>query len=294
MDTPDILKLGEKYGLVLQEEMTFNEMGLDFKVVFANAEDGSPWVLRIPRREDMADRIWQERKILNLAKKNLSVAVPDWKIANHEFIAYPLLPDKPVLSYDAATYEVIWYMDHHSKIFLPSLAKVLVELHDIPTIEAEEMGIKSLTPEMARQEMKDKIDFVKKEVGIGTELENRWLKWLDNDKLWPEFSTFIHGDLYAGHILTTKQGEIKGIIDWSEGQVSDPSIDFSGHMSVFGEESLKDLISHYERMGGKVWQKMFEHTIERHSASALNYAFFAITTQSQDHLEAAKAQLGLH
>jgi macrolide phosphotransferase len=293
MDTLDIIKLAEKYGLTLQEEMFFNEMGLDFKVVFAKTDDGLPWVLRIPRREDMADRILQENKILNLAKKNLSVAVPDWKIANHELIAYPLLQDKPVLSYDATTYEVTWFMDQKSPNFVPSLAKVLLELHNISTIEAETVGIKSLTPEMARQVMKERLELVKKEVGIGTELENRWLKWLDNDKIWPGFSTFIHGDLYAGHILTTKQGEITGIIDWSEGQVSDPSIDFSGHISVFGEESLKDLIFQYERMGGKTWEKMFEHTVERQSASALNYAFFAITTQSQDHLEAAKIQLGL-
>jgi len=293
MNTQDILKLAARQGLQLNDNMTFNEMGIDFKVVFATALDGLPWVLRIPRRTDMGNRILEESKILALAKKHLSVAVPNWKIANQELIAYPLLQDKPVLTYDAETYEVTWYMDKDNPRFVPSLAKVLVELHSIPILEAEAIGIKILTPEMVRQEIQDRVALVKSELGIDTKLENRWRKWLENDQLWPDFSTFIHGDLYAGHILVSEAGEISGIIDWSEGQVSDPSMDFSGHISVFGEESLKDLISEYEKLGGKVWKNMYEQAVERHAASPLNYAFFAISTKSEEHLQAAKVQLGL-
>jgi len=293
MNTQDILNLAAKHGLQLNDNMTFNEMGIDFKVVFATALDGLPWVLRIPRRTDMGNRILEESKILALAKKHLSVAVPNWKIANQELIAYPLLQEKPVLTYDAETYELTWYMDKGNPNFVPSLAKVLVELHSIPILEAEAMGIKILTPEMVRQEISDRIKLVKSEVGIGSELENRWRRWLDNDPLWPVFSSFIHGDLYAGHILANETGEISGIIDWSEGQVGDPSMDFSGHISVFGEESLKGLISEYEKLDGKVWKNMYEQAVERHAASPLNYAFFAISTKSEEHIQAAKMQLGL-
>ncbi|RAJ93193.1 macrolide phosphotransferase [Larkinella arboricola] len=103
----------------------------------------------------------------------------------------------------------------------------------------------------------------------------------------------MHGDLYAGHILAAKNGAISGIIDWSEGQVSDPSIDFSGHLSVFGEESLKELLSEYKKLGGMVWEGMFEQTVERHAAAPLLYGLFAIATNSDTHIEAAKVQLGL-
>lgn len=293
MNPQDILKLAERNGLQLKDEMTFNEMGIDFKVCFATTLDGKPWVLRIPRRKDLGDQIEKEGKILSLAKQHLSVAVPDWQIANQELIAYPLLEDKPVLTFDAQTYEVTWNMDQNSTRFVPSLAKVLVDLHEIPIQKAKSLGIKSLTPEMVRQEILDRVDLVKKDVGIGPELERRWRKWLDNDRLWPEFTTFIHGDLYAGHILSTTEGDITGIIDWSEGQVGDPSMDFSGHVAVFGVESLKELITEYEKLGGKVWNHLFEHAIERSAASPLNYAFFAIKTQSVEHLQAAKAQLGI-
>ena len=104
-----------------------------------------------------------------------------------------------------------------------------------------------MTPEQVRNEISERLILVKSELGINAELELRYQKWLDNDAFMAEFFTkFIHGDLYAGHTLTHHNGEVCGIIDWSTAQVSDIAQDFSGHVTVFGEESLKNLISAYE------------------------------------------------
>lgn len=70
-------------------------------------------------------------------------------------------------------------------------------------------------------------------------------------------------------------------------------MDFSGHVAVFGEESLKVLITAYEKLGGRVWPHLFEQALERAAASPLNYAFFAINTKSDEHLQVEKAQLGV-
>ncbi|HEY8401229.1 MAG TPA: phosphotransferase, partial [Cytophagaceae bacterium] len=139
----------------------------------------------------------------------------------------------------------------------------------------------------------NRLQTVKSELGISNELETRYNKWLDNDKLWPDFTRFIHGDLYAGHIMATKEGIVSGIIDWSTAHINDISQDFSGHVTVFGEESLKHLINEYQKQGGKVWDKLFEQTIERAAAAPLAYGSFAIETQDETHIHAAKAQLGV-
>lgn len=238
-------------------------------------------------------RLIKKKKILRLVGKHLLIAVPDWKIAGPALVAYPLLENKPVITFDPETYEVTWNIDQERSRFVHSLAGVLVQLHQIPVQEAESIGIKSLTPDQLRQEVAANVETVRRELGISAALETRWRAWLDNDGLWPDFTTFIHGDLYAGHMLATNDGEITGIIDWSEGQVSDPSIDFSGHISVFGEESLKELIRCYEKSGGKVWDNLFEQAVERHAAASLSYGVFAINTGSDKHIEAAKAQLGV-
>ena len=289
----EILDLAASHGLRLGGEMVFNEMGIDFRVAFTTDTDGKKWVLRIPRREDLADQIEKEKEILNLAQKHLSVSVPDWKIASPALVAYPLLENPPVITFNPETYEVLWNIDQENSGIVSSLAEVLVELHRIPIQEAVAIGVKSQTPEMVRREISQNIENVKREIGISAALETRWRSWVDNDSLWSDFSTFIHGDLYAGHILADKHGKVSGIIDWSEGQVGDPSVDFSGHIAVFGEESLRELINRYEKCGGKVWEKMFEQTVERHSAAPLNYAVFALNTNNNEHINAVKTQLGV-
>lgn len=291
MNTQDILKLAEKHGLNLQEQLTINDMGADFQIAFATDTDGRPWVLRLPRRPDLNTQIEKESKILSLAKKHLSVSVPDWKIANAELIAYPMMPEKPALTYDSQTWEVTWYMDQQSPAYVSSLAKILVELHRVPVEEVASQDVKVLTPSDLKKEVAERLDWVKRELGIGSDLERRLENWLSNDRIWPNFTTFIHGDLFAGHVLVQKDGTVGGVIDWSEGQVSDPAIDFSGHLTVFGADSLRQLIERYQELGGIVWDGIYEQTVERQASTPLNYGVFALMTEDKRHLEAAKAQL---
>lgn len=49
--------------------------------------------------------------------------------------------------------------------------------------------------------MKQKMDAVKNEFGVGEELWNRWQSWLQKDEVWPNQTVLTHGDLHAGHIL---------------------------------------------------------------------------------------------
>ena len=291
MNIQDILQLAEKHGLNLQDQLTINDMGADFQIAFANDIDGRPWVLRLPRRPGLNAQIKKERSILSLAQKHLSVAVPDWQIANEELIAYPMMPEKPALTYDSQTWEVTWYMDQQSPAYISSLAKVLVELHRIPVEEVASRNLKVLTPADLKREVADRLEWVRRELSIGRDLERRLENWLANDSIWPNFTTFIHGDLFAGHVLVQTDGTVCGVIDWSEGQVSDPAIDFSGHLAVFGADSLRQLVKEYEELGGKVWDGIYEQTAERQASTPLNYGAFALMTEDERHLEAAKAQL---
>lgn len=100
-----IQRLAEAHGLLLTEEITFNEMGIDFKVGFAIDTKGQQWLLRIPRRRNMSEQIEKEKRILELVKNHLSVEVPDWQICSPQLVAYPLLKNKPALTYDAQTTE---------------------------------------------------------------------------------------------------------------------------------------------------------------------------------------------
>lgn len=183
MTTQEIQNLTEKHGLVITDDINFNDMGIDFRVGIVTGINGQKWILRIPRREDMSVQIEEEKHILDLVKKHLSVEVPDWEIANHELIAYRLLTDKPALTFDANTYEVTWNMDKESPNYVPSLAKVLIELHSIPESEVKEKELKIKSSSEIRKEIEDQLKLVKAEIGISNELETRYKNWLDNERL---------------------------------------------------------------------------------------------------------------
>jgi macrolide phosphotransferase len=153
MKNKDIQNLAKRHGLLISDEMSFNEMGIDFKVGFATDHAGKNWLLRIPRRAGLGKQIASEKRILELVSKYLSVQVPDWRIANEQLVAYPLLNGKPALTYHAETYEVSWNMDKDSKSYIASLAKVLVELHSIPQEVVALNDLKILTPEQVRNEI---------------------------------------------------------------------------------------------------------------------------------------------
>lgn len=293
MKNREILELAHKHGLRLSEDLKFNEMGIDFRVCFATDDQGKPWVLRIPRRSDLEDQIEKEKRILSLARKYLSIEVPDWKIATSSLVAYPLLKNKPALTFDDQTHQITFNMDNDNPEYIASLAKVLVELHQIPETDVSENNLKIMKSSDLRDEIQNMLSVVSSEIGISDELDKRFKKWLDNDPLWPTFTSFVHGDLYAGHILVTNSGTVTGVIDWSTAHIGDPSVDFSGHVNLFGEQSLKRLIDEYERHGGIIWDGLYKQAVERATASPLAYGFFALETKDDNHINAAKTQLGV-
>jgi macrolide phosphotransferase len=289
----DTLETAARHGLHLTKELSFNEMGLDFRVAFAMEQNGKRWVLRIPRRADIFSQIERESKILEFVKSRVGVQVPDWQICTPELVAYPMLTDPTAITFDTQTYSVTWNINKDSEVYIESLALALANLHSSNVGEAVAAGITNNTSECSRKSLLADIERVKNQIGMGHELEAQWKSWISNDSIWPDFSVLTHGDLYAGHITADASSRVTGIIDWSEAQVADPAIDFAGHLAVFGVESLHALISAYARAGGKTWPSMIEQISARHGASPLRYAVFALDSNNADHIASAKMQLGI-
>lgn len=291
MKIDELQQIAAQNGLKIGKDVQFNEMGLDFLVAMVADQHDQRWVLRIPRRHGLKSQILYEKRILEFVSDHLSVAVPQWVIVDETLIAYRRLEGEPVITIDPQTYEVRWNIDQDEDHFVPSLADLILEMQDIPIDAAEKAQIKVRSIAQVRKDMSDCIDNVKQEIKVNSQLESRWRQWLDSDDYWPDFCAFVHGDLYAGHTLSNRKGEISGVIDWSEAHVGDPSVDFTGQLAAFGEHGLHQLIAAYEAKGGHVWARMTEHIVERHSTMALRYAEFALKNQLSEHIEAARQQL---
>ncbi|MDV4151842.1 macrolide 2'-phosphotransferase [Clostridium sp. AL.422] len=291
----EIIEISKKHGLNLKEDtLVFNESGLDFLAVFGVDYEGNEWVLRVPRRQDVMPRTKDEKQALDLVNKyNDTFQAPNWEIYSEELIAYKKLKGIPAGTIDHEIGNYVWEIDINNvpESFHETLGKVLANLHGIPKDKAKEVGMIVKTPEEIRESMKERMNLVKSKFGVGKSLWNRWQMWVNDDEMWPKETGFIHGDIHAGHTLIDKDGNVTGLIDWTEAKVADISADFVFHYKAFGEEGLKSLIKSYKEAGGYYWPKMKEHIIELVAAYPVEIAEFAIVSGVEEYEQMAKESL---
>ncbi|WP_326909772.1 Mph(B) family macrolide 2'-phosphotransferase [Sedimentibacter sp. MB31-C6] len=294
-DIKQVIEIIKKKNLFLKEgTMQFNESGLDFQTVFAQDENGTDWVLRLPRREDVMPRTKVEKQALDLVNQYAkSFQAPNWIIYTDELIAYKKLDGVPAGTIDHNIGNYVWEIDINNvpESFHKSLGRVLAELHSIPSDKAAELGLVVQTPEEVRMTMKLRMDAVKAKYGVGDNLWNRWQIWINDDDMWPKKTGLIHGDVHAGHTMIDKDANVTGLIDWTEAKVTDISNDFVFNYKAFGEEGLEALILAYKEAGGYYWPKMKEHIIELVAAYPVSIAEFAVVSGVEEYVRMAKKAL---
>ncbi|MFC7406414.1 macrolide 2'-phosphotransferase [Georgenia alba] len=285
----DALARAAAHGLRLEAgSATLVETGLDFRVVLAAQEDGTPWVLRIPRRADVLPTIEREAAILDLVRPRLRAAVPDWRIRTDELLAYPALPGTPGLT---VSDEPEWHMDPSSPRYAASLGELLAQLHGIPVEDARSADVEIREPAAVRERWRADVARVATEFEVAAALLRRWEAWLADDTFWPDRSVMTHGEIYPGHTLLDEDGSISGVLDWTTARVDDPARDFLFQRGVAGEEAFAATVDAYVRAGGSVWPRLADHCAEMWAAAPVGYGIYALTTGEPEHREAAAAQL---
>ncbi|QDL09202.1 hypothetical protein DP113_15945 [Brasilonema octagenarum UFV-E1] len=295
--TAEFLAVAQKHGLRLNaENVELNASGVDFLVAFATDEDGIPWVLRAPRRSDVIERAANENRVLNLLRKHLPVAVPEWRVNTEDLIAYPRLAGTPAATVNPVAKNYDWYIDQQSPsvTFVDSLAGAIAGLHTIDHDAACEAGVRVLQPVEVRQSLAKKMDQAKPLLRVSDLVWQRWQNWLADDTYWPKHSALIHGDLHPGHMLVDQDHRVTGLIDWTEAEVADPATDFAAYYAIFGESALADLLQRYQDAGGRVWPRMQDHIVELYCACPVAIAMFVLLTGDDTYLEPAQMMLSAH
>jgi macrolide phosphotransferase len=293
--TKRVREQAESSGIDLVEaSMTVESMGLDFEVIFAEDITGQEWVCRIPRRKDVYDKIMEEKRILDFISRKQSIfEVPVWQIVSDDLIIYKKLTGKPAVTTDPDTQEPNWVFDPEAvpEAYITSLGQSLAALHNLPLDEASEAGVNVYSAEEVRSTLKSRMNKIKNNYTVDVKLWKQWQTWVNDETYWPKHTVLVHGDLFPGHTLVGDDNRVTGIIDWTEAEGSDPSIDFSAIYMLFGEEGLDKLIEAYRAAGGRTWPKMKEHTIQRLSIQAITIAEFAESSGLEDYRKMAEDML---
>lgn len=290
----ELLDLALRSGLHLSSEhVEINESGMDFLVAFAKDDSGREWVLRRPRRSDVWERAENERKVLAVVGKHLPVEVPDWQICTPELIAYPLLSGQPVAVVDPAGGGYAWQFvqDSLSDRFFDTFAHTLAALHNIDHEEAVKAGVRIKTPKEAREAFAANIEEIKQSFDLPAQLSERWTVWLSSGSYWPNHSVLNHGDMHPPHIIVDRTQRVTGLIDWTEAEIGDPGKDFVIFYALFGKEGLQNLLTRYERAGGRTWPRMAEHIAEQWAAYPALVAKFALITGKESDMEMARGMI---
>ncbi|ROR74433.1 macrolide 2'-phosphotransferase [Bogoriella caseilytica] len=295
MNTLDeALSLAASHGLCLSAGgATVSEAGLDYRVVMASNEAGQVWVLRIPRREDVARGMAAEVAILELVSPVLGldgIEVPDWRIRRPELIAYPALPGAPGLTLSEAG-EPIWHMDPASPDYAARLGRLLGRLHSVTAAEAATAGVEIRSPDEVRQAWRDDVARVSAEFTVAPALAGAWQTWLEDDACWPDHTVMTHGEIYPAHILFRDGGAITGVLDWTTARVDDPARDFAAQYGAAGEEMLQAALDAYSVAGGRIYPGLAAQARHLWDASPLGYALYALTTGAEADHAAASALL---
>ncbi len=288
---PSIARLAADHELgVDSARIRVVEAGLDYRVAFAFAEDGTEWVLRIPRRHDVADKIADEARTLDFVRDRLTVSVPDWRIRSQDLIAYPLLPGEPGLTLSDEG-EPQWHFDAENPRYARDLGRLIAELHEISTEEARSAGIPARSPAQVREEWRSRLERVAGAFDVGSGLLDQWRAWIADDQMWPEYTAFTHGELYPAHVLLDPDGTVRSVLDWTTAEVGDPAVDFMYHHMLSTPETFRATVDAYREATGREPQRLEQRCAALVAAGPLTYAEYALTTGDPDHAATAAAQL---
>jgi macrolide phosphotransferase len=288
------LDLAAAHGLHLVDDgATLNEAGLDYRVVTAREADGRRWVLRVPRRPDVAEGMAAEVRVLDLVAPVLAadgVAVPDWQVCSADLVAYPLLPGAPGLTVSAAG-EPVWHMDPVSPAYATRLGHLLARLHSVPVSQAAAAGVEVRSAAEVRQAWRDDVARVRDGFTVAPALVETWEEWLADDGCWPDRTVMTHGEIYPAHVLMDDGGAVVGVLDWTTARVDDPARDLSAQHGAAGPELLQVTLEAYAAAGGPVHPGLADQARHLWEASPIGYGLYALVTREERDLATAAALL---
>lgn len=288
----ELLARARRHGLELvaaRDEL--DTSGLDFVVVHARDADGTPWIVRAPRRRDVVDSAQIEGRVLAFVRPRLPVAVPAWRVHAPDVIAYPRIEGVPAVSITPAG--PTWNIDLAAlpAVFIDSCADTLAALQAIEPAAARAAGVNATTVAGARAELAEAMAATRQALRPSDAVWARWQRWLADDALWPAHEALVHGDLHPGHMLLAPDGRLAGVLDWTEARVGDPSIDLALFLGCFGREAFARLLEGFVAAGGRTWPRIVDHAAERWAASPATGAWWALRHDNPAVLEFARTML---
>jgi aminoglycoside phosphotransferase (APT) family kinase protein len=189
-------------------------------------------VFRFPRRTVAAKLLDREIRILPLLAPQLPLPISSPIYAGehtatfpYRFAGYPLLPGR--------TADRQFGSDGERAALAPDLARFLRALHRVPIDEATRAWAPPddfARTDIQRHAPKAKERLIANPAGLADgdiQILIARLDALAATYVPPSTTCWVHGDLYARHLVLNQAGGLAGVIDWGDVHIGDPAADLS-------------------------------------------------------------------
>ncbi len=291
-----VLRAALDSGLIVDAStLRRDESGSDFVVYHCSDLSGRKWILRFPRRVEVAERVPAERQLLDLVRDYIRIPVPDWQVADERLVAYPKLSGRLAAAEDPQTGLLTWAIDQSNppEAYIDALAATMAALHRVPTVSVAAIGIPVRTPDDVKRSFADRLERGRHELKMHESWLDRGRRWLECDAWWPQNTVLIHGDLHPGHTLVDDIGHITGLLDWSDAEIGDPGAEFIECSRKFPVGTVDRLIRAYERHGGHLWAGLRENVREGIAFAPLTLGLMGLDTAQQRYIDRGNAALSV-
>jgi aminoglycoside phosphotransferase (APT) family kinase protein len=206
---------------------------------------GARWLLRFPKRAQVALCLQRELALLPELAPLLPLAVPRFDLVGgagqgypHRFAGYRCLPGVPALQ--------IPDEDHDLRRLGEELGGFLAALHAFPPARAATLGIGADNDDSADVEAAYARALIRQHGGLPEADLARVEAALAIPGPPAAETVVVHTDFYPEHLLV-EVGAVVGVIDWGDVALGDPAVDLAGLWYWQGERLLEEGLGAYAR-----------------------------------------------
>jgi aminoglycoside phosphotransferase (APT) family kinase protein len=207
------------------------------------------WMIKIPRRSEIAQSFDAEQKLLKEIASRVSyrVPVPEWQgeIAGLPAVLYRRVGGRPMRRGDKPE----------------AVSNAISELHSVPAAElstnlAMPQTIWSWVDQYRQLWVTIEHDVLKVlDSALAQLVEKRFVSFVTDTDWSAVKPMFVHRDLGAEHVLMSEDGwAVEGMIDFGDATIGDPAIDFVGVLLALGKRGALHAICQY---GGLDLDRLF-------------------------------------
>ena len=214
----------------------------DFDTALLTSQDGKHFLVRIPNTPTAATNQDAELRALKALAKQPSL--PFSITSQVAAITTREGETARVFTYVyGSKFDLIDLNADHSLV--ESSARALAAIHNLPLTVVQDIDFPEYTSSHILKSCAAELDRAMETGKVPSVLLNRWEDALSNEQLFRFMPAVINGLLGEDSVLEL-DGEISGILNWTDLQIGDPAVDFGWIMARGHEDLIYNLLLAYQ------------------------------------------------